>query len=445
MSTLGFDRLHDRPIAGRSPAIDWGKPFWWEEAPPLSEDAGPISGAADVVVIGAGFTGLSAALTLARAGRNVLVCEAGAIGEGASTRNGAHVAGKLRPSFSTLVANFGEARAMALCREGVAARAYIEHLIRDEGIECDFQPCDRFHGAHRTQDFAGLVRSAETMMSRVGVKMSIVPRSEQHRVVSSEAYHGGVIDHTTAAFHPAKYVAGLASRVVALGARLSSHNRVRALRKEAHGWHVETERGTVIAPDVILATNGYTGPEFPEFQRRIIPIGSYIIATEPMPTAKVDSLLPGCRLLVDTRRAASYLRASPDGTRIIYGGRVAAAEVSPSVSGPRLQAVLVHIFPQLRDVAITHSWMGFTGFTFDDLPHTGSKDGLHYAMGYCGTSGTSLGTYLGHKTALRILGNPEATSAFDGLTFQSRAFYRGNPWFLSTAVAVFRLRDKLHL
>lgn len=432
----------DQPEGG---AIEGGKPFWWDEAPPLEVGPAPLPRTADVLIVGAGYTGLSAALTLAKAGRSVVVCEAGAIGEGASSRNGGQVGGKLRPSFSALAARYGDERAIALCREGMAARAYIEQLIGDEGIDCDFDPCGRYHGAHRRKDFATLARTAEVMMTRVGVKMSVVPASEQQKVVASDAYYGGVIDHTTAAFHPAKFVVGLARRAAAQGVRLSSGNRVRSLLREGGKWGVQTEHGCVTASDVIVATNGYTGPEFPDLQRRVIPIGSYIIATERMSTTMVDSLLPGCRVLVDTRKAASYLRASPDGTRIMYGGRVAAAEVSPSVSGPRLQSILAEIFPQLRGIGISHSWMGFTGFTFDDLPHTGSTDRLYYAMGYCGTSGTSLGTYLGHKTALKILGDSDGATAFDDLAFPTRPYYHGSPWFLSTAVAFFRLRDKLRI
>jgi glycine/D-amino acid oxidase-like deaminating enzyme len=156
--------------------------------------------------------------------------------------------------------------------------------------------------------------------------------------------------------------------------------------------------------------------------------------------------MPGCRLVIDTRKAASYFRVSPDGTRILYGGRVAARDISPQESGPRLKDVLIRILPQLKDVGFTHSWMGYTGFTLDDLPHIGEQDGIHYAMGYCGTSGTSLGTYLGHKLGLRILGKRDAAhTAFDDLEFPSHPLYRGSTWFLSSMVAFYRMRDRIGL
>jgi glycine/D-amino acid oxidase-like deaminating enzyme len=399
----------------------------------------------DVLIVGSGYTGLSAALTLARGGRSVLVCEAGAIGEGASTRNGAHVGAKLRPSLTKLTAHYGEARAMALWREALAARKYIGQLIEQEAIKCDFIECGRFLGAYKEADFGYLVGSAEVLNAKLGYPFTAVSRKDQSKVVDTDAYFGGVIDHTTAAFHPGKFIAEAARLVTREGARIASHTRVNTVTRERSGFRALTEKGTVTAKNVILATNGYTGPEFGHFQRRIIPIGSYIIATQELSEEFVDRLFPGCRVVADTRRCASYMRVSPDGRRVVYGGRVAATEISPEVSGPRLKAVLDRIFPQLRGTTITHSWMGFTGFTFDDVPHIGVHDGMHYAMGYCGTSGTSLGVYLGHKIALKVLGAADAETAFDTLPFETRSWYRGNPWFLSTAVAYYRMRDWLRI
>ena len=432
----------------RGPAVPTAKlgvPLWWDQAPPVRTPELPWPIDVDVLVVGSGYTGLSAALTLARNGRSVLVCDAGAIGEGASTRNGAHVGAKLRPSLAQLTARYGEDRAMALWREALAARKYIGELIEREGIKCDFLECGRFLGAYKEADFDYLIGSAEVLNAKLGYPFTAVPRKDQPKVIDTDAYFGGVIDHTTAAFHPGKFVAEVARLVMREGGRIASHTRVMTIERERSGFRSGTEKGSVTARNVILATNGYTGPEFRHFQRRIIPIGSYIIATQELSEEFVDRLLPGCRLVADTRRCASYMRVSPDGRRIVYGGRVAAAEISPDASGPRLKAVLDRIFPQLRGTAITHSWMGFTGFTFDDVPHIGIHDGIHYAMGYCGTSGTSLGPYLGHKIALKVLQAADAETAFDGLQFETRSWYRGNPWFLSTAVAYYRLRDWLRI
>jgi glycine/D-amino acid oxidase-like deaminating enzyme len=420
-----------------------GEPYWWDAAPPLTRK-GPIPSAVDALVIGSGFTGLSAALTLARGGQSVLVCEAQEIGHGASTRNGGQISAKLRRGLDSIASEHGEDVAIDAWNTAKAARAYIEFLIDREKIDCDFRNCARFYGAHRVKDYDKLARTVETLKRKVGLKLESVPKSEQHRYVQTDAYHGGLVDSETAGFHPAKFISRLCGRVEQAGAIVRSHTKVEEYKRTATGFAVVTARGTINAKKIVLGTNGYTGREFPYFARRIIPIGSYIITTEPLGEKAVAELMPGCELIIDTRRAASYMRMTPDRTRIMYGGRVAATEIGPFKSAPRLKAVLDNIFPSLRGVGVTHSWMGFTGFSFDELPHLGHQDGVHYAMGYCGT-GTAMATYLGHRIGLRILGQNEAPNALERLELKTSSLYRGNPWFLSTLIAGYRLLDKFHL
>jgi glycine/D-amino acid oxidase-like deaminating enzyme len=418
-------------------------PYWWDAAPPQARQ-GPLPSSVDVLVVGSGFTGLSASLTLVRGGRSVLVCDSREIGYGASTRNGGHISAKMRRSLASIGAEHGNAAAEAAWNVAKSSRAYLEHLIRTEGIDCDFQTCARYYGAYRPRDYETLAQTARTLKLRLGLDLEPVPKAEQHRYVNTEAYHGGIVDRGTAAFHPAKYIAGLCRRVEQAGATVRSHTKVTGLQHHAGSLRVTTSAGIVDAQNVIVATNGYTGPEFPYFARRIIPIGSYLIATEPLDKRTIDSLMPGCELVIDTRRAASYMRTSPDRTRILYGGRVAATEISASTSGPRLKAVLDGIFPTLRATRVSHSWMGFTGFTFDELPHLGNHDGVYFAMGYCGT-GTAMATYLGHLIGRRILGVEQDPVVLEDLEFKTKSFYRGNPWFLSTVIAGYRLLDRLHI
>ncbi|HET7096966.1 MAG TPA: FAD-binding oxidoreductase [Casimicrobiaceae bacterium] len=418
-------------------------PYWWDAAPPQTRD-GPLPSSVDVLIVGSGFTGLSASLTLARGGRSVLVCDSHEIGFGASTRNGGHISAKMRRSLASIAAEHGDAKAEAAWNVAKSSRAYLEQLIRTERIDCDFQTCVRYYGAHRPKDYETLAQTARTLKLRVGLDVEAVPKAEQHRYVNADAYHGGLVDRGTAAFHPAKYVAGLCRRAEEAGATMRSHTKVTGLHHHAGGFRVTTSSGIVEAQNVIVATNGYTGPEFPWFARRIIPIGSYIIATEPLDRKTIDALMPGCELVIDTRRAASYMRTSPDRTRILYGGRVAATDISALTSAPRLKAVLDSIFPALHGARVSHSWMGFTGFTFDELPHLGNQDGIYFAMGYCGT-GTAMATYLGHLIARRILGVEQDPIALEDLEFKTKSFYRGNPWFLSTVIAGYRLLDRLHI
>lgn len=420
-----------------------GFPYWWDAAPPATRE-GPLPSRVDALIVGSGFTGLSAALTLARSGRKVLVCDAREIGYGASTRNGGHISAKMRRGLASLTDEHGEAAALAAWNTARDARAYLQSIIERENIACDFSTCHRFYGAHRARDYQGLARLADLLSRKLGLDVSAVPASEQHRYVTTKAYHGGLIDHGTAAFHPAKYIRGICEKVEAAGATVRSHTKVTAVDRSNDGFEVTTARGRVSAGAVVMATNGYTGAEFPYFARRIISIGSYLIATEPLGKAVVDKLMPGCDLVIDTRRAASYMRTSPDRTRIIYGGRVAATEISASTSRPRLKAVLDTIFPSLHGHGVSHAWMGFTGFTFDELPHAGQHNGIWYAMGYCGT-GTAMGTYLGHCVARCILGEAQEASALQRFEFRTNPLYRGNPWFLSTLIAGYRLLDRMHL
>jgi glycine/D-amino acid oxidase-like deaminating enzyme len=203
---------------------------------------------------------------------------------------------------------------------------------------------------------------------------------------------------------------------------------------------VQTPKGTVTARNVVVATNGYTGTMTPWLRRRVIPIGSYIIATEPLAPELMARLMPQDRVVSDTRRVVYYYRASPDGRRILFGGRVSATETDPRNSGPKLHAELVRLFPELKGTRISHSWFGFVAYTFDELAHIGQQDGLYYAMGYCG-SGVGMAGYLGMRIGQQVVGKKEGATAFDGLTFPTRPYYWGNPWFLGAAVAYYRWRD----
>ena len=205
-----------------------------------------------------------------------------------------------------------------------------------------------------------------------------------------------------------------------------------------------TSKGTVRARDVIVATNGYTRNVTPWLQRRVIPIGSYIIATEALPPDLVDEIIPRDRIVSDTRRVVYYYRASPDRSRILFGGRVSSGETNPRASAPRLHAELLRLFPQLRGTRVSHSWMGYVGYTFDTLAHAGVNDGVHYAMGYCG-SGVGMAGYLGMKTGLRVLGREDAATGIASVDFPTRWFYEGRPWLLSASVAYYRARDRMGL
>jgi len=156
----------------------------------------------------------------------------------------------------------------------------------------------------------------------------------------------------------------------------------------------------------------------------------------------MDKLMPKNRIASDTRKVVYYYRPSPDRKRILFGGRVSFNETDPRVSGPKLHADLVQLFPELATTRISHSWSGFVAYTFDELMHVGVHEGMHYAMGYCG-AGVGTSSYFGMRIGQQVLGLAEGRTALNGLTMQTRPFYTGNPWFLAPSIRYYRWRDSL--
>lgn len=415
-------------------------PYWWEDSPRPNLPAGPLPKSVDVLVIGSGYTGLNAALVTARGGRSTLVLEKDSVGQGCSTRNGGQISTSVKPTYAELARRHGPETARAIHLEGREALRWIGEFVREEGIDCSFSVCGRFHAAHSAKAFDDLVKGVQNQTPGLEVEYDIVPRAEQHREIGTDAYHGGVVFRRHAVLDPGRYHAGLLQRVLDAGATVADRCPATAIRREKNGFTVSTPRGEVAAREVIIATNGYTGGVTPWLQRRVIPIGSYVIATEPMPREVMREVIPQDRIVSDSRKVVYYYRLSPDGTRMIFGGRVSHAETDARISGPLLHAEMSRLFPQLAKARISHSWMGFVAYTFDTLAHTGSHDGMHYAMGYCG-SGVSMASYLGMRTGQRVLGLKEGQTGYEKPKFQTRPFYTGNPWFLATSVAYYRWLD----
>ena len=417
------------------------EPYWWDHVPrpQLPERAPPAE--ADVVVVGSGYTGLHAALQTARAGRHTLVVDAEDAGWGCSTRNGGQVSTSVKPSFDLLARRHGADKAREILREGQRSLSWLGEFIAAEGIDCDYGVVGRFHAAHNPVQFDRLVHAVQNQPPGLEVPVRIVPRDQQRRELGTDAYWGGVVYLNHASVDPARYHQGLLERVQAAGAEVLARCPVTRLQPEGDRVRVSTARGEVRAREVVVATNGYTGEPTPWLRRRVIPIGSYVIATEALPEALMAELMPGDRIVSDTRKVVFYYRPSPDRRRILFGGRVSVDETDPVVSGPLLHADLAALFPALRDVRISHSWCGFVAYTFDELAHVGRHEGIHYAMGFCG-SGVGMGSYLGMRIGQQVLGLPEGRTAFDGLAFQTRPFYTGRPWFLAPSIRYYRWRDR---
>lgn len=421
-------------------------PYWWDAAPRPTHENKSVPETTDVVIVGAGFTGLTAAITLVRAGLSVTVIDRLSPGEGASSRNGGICSGNLKFSFSELIKRNGLDRAKALFQEGVDARHALADLIQFENIDCDFCHTGRFTGANRISDYNSLGVEADLMNKHLNLGIEMVPRSQQHRHLGTDFYNGGQARSDIFGLHPGKFVNGLFDRATEAGAHVIYPVDVRAIKQRGKGFDVTTDAGNIIAGHVLVATNGYTTKTTPWFNRRIIPIPSQIIATEALSKSVMQELMPAGNMCGDTRNLYNYYRPSPDGTRILFGGRRGADTNDPKQKTNHLKHNLIEIFPGLKNINITHSWHGYTGYSFDMLPHLSTHDGVHFAGAYCG-SGVVWAPWVGKIAAQRILKqsgtrvDERPKSCFESSSFPTRPLYFGKPWFLPWVIKWYGLKD----
>lgn len=415
-------------------------PYWWDRSPRPTFATAQLPREVDVAVVGSGYTGLHAALQTARGGRSTLVLDAEDAGFGCSTRNGGQISTSVKPSFALLARRHGEVQARAILEDGRQSLKWIGDFVADEGIDCDFNVVGRFHAAHNEAAYKRLVAALANEPNGLETAGQVVSRADQRSHLGTDAYHGGVIYPRHASIDPGRYHQGLLERVKAAGTTIAANCPVTGIERLESGFRLTTPQGEVHARDVVIATNAYTSKVTPWHRRRVIPIGSYVIATEEIPASLMDRLFPTNRIVSDTREVVYYYRVSPDRKRVLFGGRVSHGETDPRISGPKLRAELVRLFPELAETRISHSWMGLVAYTFDTLAHTGMHDGMYYAMGYCG-SGVAMASYLGMRTGQKLLGLQEGNTGFDATTFQTRPLYTGNPWFLAASVAYYRWRD----
>jgi glycine/D-amino acid oxidase-like deaminating enzyme len=421
-------------------------PWWWEAAEPPQRD-NQLPDRAAVVVVGGGYAGLSAALTLRRLGQQVVVLDAERIGWGASSRNGGMVSGGLKVAGSGLEKTHGAQQARAIVDAAAASFPFLEETIAREAIECDYVRCGRFAAAWSRGHYDAMARKADYLAEVTGLPARMLPKVRQREALGSDHYEGGMLADATGSLHPGKYARGLAAAAERAGALLVDGVRVQQIREEPGGFRIATDRGELRAEAVLVTTNGYSldkrGTASPWLARRLIPLNSYIIATEELGEATIDRLFPGRRMIADSKRVLNYFRPSPDGKRILWGGRASFRAATAEETAPALHGYMVECFPELRDTRITHAWTGHVAFTFDFLPHIGVQDGIHYAAG-CQGSGVAMATWLGHNVALKLAGAANARFALDGLPFPTRPFYAGNPaWFLPLVGGWYRLRDRI--
>jgi len=401
----------------------------------------------DVAVIGAGFTGLSAARTLAKRGAKVAVLESETIGWGASSRNGGMVLTGMKLGVNKLIAMYGRELTQRMYAASLATIDCVEQIVREEAIECEFSRCGHLEVACKQKHFDDYARQAEVIAREFNHQLRVVQRNELSAEIGSTIYHGGMVDEVSAGVNPAQYVAGLGRAALSAGAGIFEHTRVEGLQRESRqgeaGWKVVTSRGPLWAREVFVGTSGYTGRATPALQKKLIPIGSFIITTEVLPEALARELSPRNRMIYDSKNYLYYYRLTPD-RRMLFGGRAAFFPESDQTvrrSAEILRRGMVEVYPQLRDTKVEYVWGGTLDFAFDVMPHAGRIDGLYYAVGYAG-HGVAMATYQGQKIAELISGDtPE--NPFVGIPFPGAplALYNGKPWFLPLAGAWYKFLD----
>ncbi len=413
-------------------------PFWWEGMNfPQVETAPPAS--VDLVIVGAGFTGLSAALVAAKSGLSVAVLEKGALGDGASSRNGGQISDGMKSSRAQLAKRLGTEITGKIYDDATKAIAFAETLADELGVPESHQKNGRFCGAHTQRQFDVLKRQADEAAQAGRTNLKIVEKPNLHDEVGTDRYFGGLVNTDFASLHPTKLFAALVRACLNAGVHIVTECPAEAISRKGNGFHVETKQRVVASRNVLVATNGYTDKVFPWARRRIIPITSHILATEELPEDLQTSLIPNRRNVVDTRKVVVYYRYSPDGKRLLFGGRAGLFNANPASCAPRLRSMMLDIYPQLSDIGFSHFWSGLVGFTFDRMPHVGCHDGIHYCMGYSG-SGVANSLYYGHLIGRRIAGQP-VNIALENVPFRTAPLYNGVPWFLGPTMMYYRMKD----
>jgi len=423
--------------------------YWTDSAPAFVPAARDLPPRVDVAVVGGGFSGLSAALALARRGATVAVLEAGArVASEASGRNGGHVNNGLAVDYAEAAARHGRERAAAWYRAYDEAVDAVAGLVRQESIACDFSRTGKLKLATRPAQLDALRRSVERLHADgVDTDTEILDAATVRAEVQSERFHGGMLYKRSGQMHMGRFANGLAGAAERQGAQIFTGTCVQRLeRVNGHAHRLHTTRGTVAADQVLLATGATRHGGYRSFgwlRRRIVPIGSFIVVTEPLGAERAAALLAARRTYTTVANIHHYFRLTPD-HRLVFGGRARFSVSSPqqdAASGEVLRAGLIETFPQLAEVRLDYCWGGLVDMTQDRLPHAGERDGLYYTLGYSG-HGTQMSVLMGQRMAA-VMSGDLAANPWAGRRWPAIPGHLGPPWFLPAVGLYYRLKDRL--
>ncbi|HLO31945.1 MAG TPA: FAD-binding oxidoreductase [Anaerolineales bacterium] len=419
--------------------------IYWHTTVQMPDDSRlvPLPEKVDVAIIGGGYTGLSAARLLAQNGVKTAVLETNTIGWGASSRNGGMVLTGLKLGMQSVMKNYGQDLTRRLFQCSLEAIDTVEQIVKEENIDCGFGRYGHLLTANKPKHYQALQEEAEFMEKQFNHQLQLLRRAEQQSEIGSDIYYGALLDEGSGGLNPAQYVTGLASAAEKAGATLHARARVIMPGRREKRFFLDTERGSLRADALLVATSGYTGNVTRKLQKKVIPIGSYIIATEKLSNEVVKELIPRNRMIYDSRHYLNYFRLWD--SRLIFGGRAAFfPEASRTIqrSADILRREMVRVYPQLKDVKVEYVWGGTLDFAFDMMPHVGEMDGICFALGYAG-HGVAMATYLGKTVAEAMLHGTIKEHPFNQFPFPSAPFglYNGFPWFLPFAGAWHRILD----
>ena len=410
---------------------------------PGEEHTTPLPKGVDVAILGGGYTGLSAARTLAQQGAKVSVLEAQTIGWGASSRNGGMVLTGLKLGMQTIQKRYGRELAKRLFQYSLDSIDTVEQIVKEENIDCGFARTGHLLTANKPKHFDALKEEVEFMEKEFGHRTRLVTKENQREEIGTELYHGALLDDISGGLNPARYVTGLAYAAEKAGAGLHARAGVRRIGRSQNRFTVETERGKLTADSVLVATSGYTGNVTKNLQKKIIPIGSFIIATEKLPVELARELSPNNRMIFDSKHYLNYFRLWDD--RMVFGGRAAFfPETANTIkrSADILRREMVQVYPQLKDVQVEYVWGGTLDFAFDMMTHVGENQGIYYSLGYAG-HGVAMATHLGKTVAEAMVKGTIKEHPFNHIPFPPAplGLYNGFPWFLPLAGAWHKILD----
>ena len=409
------------------------EPYWWETEETVSVRKKVLPNVVDVLVVGAGYTGLSAGIVASDLGAKTVVVDAGEVGKGASTRNGGMFGAHPRVAWKQLSLNFGNETANQIFEEASESLTFVQDLIKTEQISCDLMESGRLQLAWSPGDHEKQKNLAAVINEKTNMNVKIIPRNELVHEIRTERYFGGLLFEDHCGINPLKFHNGLVTALKQRAVPIVEHMPVLSVERKGDSFRVNLRNRVVIAKKVIMATNGYTTHDFSWLKKRVVPIPSFIITTENIPSELIKELSPRGRMMVETRAKYNYFRTSPDGKRIIFGGRAAIKPIPLDLAARRLKASLDDIWPDLEQFQISNVWTGNTGFSFNQIPHVGKHKGIHHAIGYSG-SGTVLAAYLGAKVAYQALDDTRGMTGYSKTSLRKSAIHMfEKPYFLLLA------------